>query len=314
LAVLTMKWISRRAFTLGATSLGVLGARARAAADFANAFDPVTSDRDLRSVLWSWTTPEQAAALRNDKVLFTRAESPTLGRGHLFTVLAQRDGRLARLLDGPQLAKGRFAWVNPWSTCLGFGNESWGTELLRLELKPTAWMAIVATSHDDLRVVDLRGREVAEAAVFASPQRVAGVFFINDQYRFTTGNQPCSSSFADTAGGTWREIYLGNLAQVSSWSLGTPLIRQRLDDDRALLAGFSTYLAKKSPGASPACGWSYRLMRQRWTTTQANPIGRYEASLALADRRYFPSAAGVERLASELRQRLFEPAPLLVNP
>ena len=72
--------ISRRTFALGAASLGITGARA--ATDFATAFDPVISEQDLRPVLWSWTTPEQVTALRKDRVLFTRAESPTLGRGH----------------------------------------------------------------------------------------------------------------------------------------------------------------------------------------------------------------------------------------
>ena len=242
--------ISRRTFAIGAASLGITFARAGATTDFASAFDPVTSEQDLRPVLWSWTTPEQVAELRKDRVLFTRVESPTLGRGHLFRVLGERQGKLARMFDGPLLAKGRFGWVNPWSTCLGFGNEAWGTELLRIELAPTAWMGVVATSHDDLHVVDLKGKEIAEAEVLASPRRVAGIFFINNQFRFSTGSG-CNSSFADSASGTWREVYLGNLAQVASWSVGTHAIRQRLDDDRSLLAAFSSYLVAKKAARVP---------------------------------------------------------------
>jgi hypothetical protein len=102
-------------------------------------FDPVNDNDAPRRVLYTWTTSEQVAELRRRPVLLTRASSPTLGVGYLFTLLGERAARgdaLARRLLDPRLAKGRFAWANPWATCKGVTGEDYGAELLRVVLKP----------------------------------------------------------------------------------------------------------------------------------------------------------------------------------
>ena len=72
------------------------------------AFAPVSANAAPPSVVWSWTTEEQATELRRDRILFTRESSPTLGRGHLFDLLDARaangDAAAARLI-GVELAK-----------------------------------------------------------------------------------------------------------------------------------------------------------------------------------------------------------------
>jgi hypothetical protein len=42
----------------------------------------------FRRILYSWTTPEQVAELRANRVLFTRTERPGKGPGYAFTALA----------------------------------------------------------------------------------------------------------------------------------------------------------------------------------------------------------------------------------
>lgn len=118
------------------------------------AFAPVAANAPPPSVVWSWTTAEQVAELRRDRILFTRESSPALGRGHLFDILdaraAKGDAAAARLV-GVELAKGRFGWTNPWATVRGATtSESYGRELLAITMKPDTWYARVLTSREEL--------------------------------------------------------------------------------------------------------------------------------------------------------------------
>jgi hypothetical protein len=83
--------------------------------------------RVARRQLFSWTTPEQAAALRQDRILFSRSERPGLGPGYAFEVIRQigkfpsasEQGQLAAILGGALFEKARYAWPEPWATRMG---------------------------------------------------------------------------------------------------------------------------------------------------------------------------------------------------
>src|SRR6185503_699013 len=134
--------VDRRTFAgslaAAAAWLGFRTAQAAAPTPASFSFDPVSPSNPVRRVLWSWTTKEQAAELRAGAPLFTRSESPGLGRGTLFHWLDEQQGVEAKLLREERFTKGRYAWVNPWAIASGFAGEDYGTELLRIELEPEA--------------------------------------------------------------------------------------------------------------------------------------------------------------------------------
>ena len=280
-------------------------------------FAPVRNDAPPPVIVWSWTTPEQAAEVRAGKVLFTVESSPTMGRGYLFDVLQQRadagDAVAARLV-GPELLKGRFGWSNPWATVRGATDgESYGLELLAITMKRDTLYARVTASGGDITFVDGAGKDVASDAALAAYDRVGGILFHND----VDSNKVCGTLGvigSGSGGGAmiYREIYLGNEAQIASFSHRTQDILDAITKSQADLVALRDALQQ---AATTTLQWQCRAsLEWAFGAPPSSSVDRYLASLAFATPLYTPTAANLSALVAELEKARFVPDPFVLTP
>jgi hypothetical protein len=281
-------------------------------------FEPQMFDsaRLARRELFSWTMDEQAAELRRDQVLFTRSERPGMGPGYAFTVIAQlaldatesERAQLASLLGGDLFAKARFAWSEPWATRMGWPGEDYGNNLLRIVLKPEAWVVVVRAG--DLSVFDLQNQPVSLTDALANPTRLGAIFFERDA---SAGGPFCGGSFISGSNG-YREFILGNLAMVEEWSLGTQQIKDRLSANIQQLTSFLQRI-RVCPLTSGMPEWNSNVVCDwdRASTDLSEQIA-YERSLAIPSDNYLPLPAQLATMIETLQGDLFELDPLVVNP
>jgi hypothetical protein len=263
-----------------------------------------------RRTLYSWTTAEQAAELRADPVLLTRTETAGLGRGYAFTAidaLAARgtaaENQLLAKLSGELFVKVRFAWPNAWATRMGWPGEDYGDQLLRIVLKPEAWIVIVSDGVG-IAVIDMNNQLVPVADALAHSERIGAVYFYK---RDVTG----LGSFQSCSGG-YREFIVGNEAMIEEWSLGTEEIAERIRADAALIDDFLGDVRAMPPSVDPAtfnqdtvCGWD---------NPASDEVSRYERALSIPSEYYAPLPEALANLSQTLQDSLFDPDPLIVRP
>ena len=289
--------------------------------------DPVFSAQVVSSrlpavrELFSWTTDEQAAALRSDQVLFSKSEQEGAGPGYAFTYLSQfvsnapdpeqqgQEGELARLLgNGDLFAKKRYAWSEPWATRLGWPGEEYGDNLLRIVLKPEAWVVVV--DNGQLTVFGLDNMQVAISDALAHPERIGAILFVRGA---SAGGPLCNSSFSGGSNG-YREYILGNLGMVEEWSIGTQQIRDRLQANITDLTRFFGQM-RSCPVVTTAQQWNTAVVCS-WSQepSASDEIFTYEQALAIPSQNYLPVPAQIAAIIETLQGDLFEPDPLVVNP
>jgi len=262
--------------------------------------------------LYSWTTDEQVAELRAGTELFSRSERPGMGRGLLFTELAAvaagttPDSALANVLVNETFAKVRFAWPNPWATLLGFPGETYGNQLLRIELKADAWIA--RFNRGVLDVVDADNRPVPLEMALANPKRIGAIFH---ESRAVAGTSDCYSGTFSHSGVGFREFALGNIEMVERWSLATPDITERLDHDLTELKAFEAQvpcltIASNWPGAL-GCDWEGPVNRD-------SVLSNYEFALGLPNELYLPNPENIAALIATLEMSMPTGEPLIVTP
>jgi hypothetical protein len=261
-------------------------------------------------VLYSWTTAEQAAELRQDHVLLTRTETAGLGRGYAFTSIDELAARgdapenhLLTKLSEELFTKVRYAWPNAWATRMGWPGEDYGDQLLRIVLKPNAWIMVVS-DRVGIAVIDLDNHLVPIADAVAQSERIGAVYFYK---RDITGN----GSF-ETCSGGYREFIVGNEAMVEEWSLGTAQIRDQISADATLIERFMTDTRDMPPGIAPKAFNQYAVCS--WDGSAQSELDGYVHALSIPSEYYAPLPAELAALADTLRQSLFEPDPLTVKP
>ena len=269
-----------------------------------------------RRILFSWTTDEQAAELRRDQVLFTRSERPGLGPGYAFNIVQQlaqdqtlpERAQLASLLGGELFAKARYAWSEPWATRMGWPGEDYCGNLLRIVLKPEAWVAKVM--NGDLSVVDLQNQPVSLTAALANPERVGAIFYEKDAF---AGGPSCNGSFISGSNG-YREFVVGNLAMVEEWSIGTQQIHDRLSANIEQLTSFLERI-RGCPVTNGARQWNLTVVCQ-WNSSGAQPteLSTYQQALAIPSDNYLAVPERIAAMIETLQGDLFELDPLVVNP
>lgn len=273
----------------------------------------------LPQVFYSWTTREEIEALRRDQVLFA-AEQAQKDRGYAFTFIAglaadsnrPSSQAAAKIVSGELFANSRHAWPNPWATRRGWPGEEQGDQLVRIELKASAWVARV--THGTLEVVDLAGVKVSDADLAQSPERIGAIFFVKD---WEAGGPACGTArnnlAMDIGGVGYREFILGNEAMVEQWSIGTSIILDRLVADAALL---SQFLERIRP-CSPFQGGQFNLTAScAWEGANAGSTGDetpYLNSLSLPSE-YYASTGEIAKTIDMLSAELFEPDPLVIRP
>lgn len=273
-------------------------------------------NRAARREFYSWTTAEQARELRSDRVLFSKSETAGLGPGYAFTYLAQlamtspssEQAQLAQTLGGPLFEKKRYAWIEPWATRLGWPGEDYGDQLLRMVLKPEAWLVVMRGGM--LRVLDGNDTEVPLAEALANPRRIGAILYVKDA---ANGGPRCGGSFIDGGNG-YREFILGNLEMIEEWSLGTSAIRERLSANIAQLQRFFE-LVRNCPVSLSPSQWNIDVVCT-WDQSAApsDEISAYQRALAIPSANYLPSPATLASLIETLQSDLFDPDPLLVTP
>jgi hypothetical protein len=278
---------------------------------------PLLADQAMKNVgsqrvFFSWTTEEQVDELRAGADLFSRSERPGKGRGQLFDTLAQiaatpgnPGAKLAEVLGTEVFAKQRYAWTNPWATLLGFPGESYGDQLLQIELEPDAWIAEVDV-NGVVSVVDANNDPVSVEAALQTPERVGAIFHMAPGDDTKTH---CGTFSAGAVG--YREFALGNLAMVKRWSLATPEIEERLRKDSAVLQALSKELACLDVPSD----WLDRLSCD-WDGSHGGEgaLENYGQSLALPSELYRPIPENLEALVAALEASLPTGSPLVVIP
>jgi hypothetical protein len=265
-------------------------------------------------LFYSWTTDDQVAELRAGGPLFSRSESPGKGRGVAMTQLAAYaaagtlpEQTLAGQLASTVFAKLRFSWTNPWATLLGWPGETYGNQLLQVELKPEAWIAFF-DAHG-LSVYDNQSKLVDIQTALASPERIGAIYFQSS----TDANSGYCGTFSQ-GGVAFREFVLGNIGMVRRWSLATPDIAQRLNDDITKLQAFEKYLdclqveAQATWTANLTCAWSEDNYRN------GGALEDYGFALGIPSELYWPSPANIDALIAALQASMPTGDPLVVNP
>lgn len=281
-----------------------------------------------RRELYSWTTDAQAAALRMDQTLFVDMSDPALGRGYAFTAIHQIalsaaaqapdagpdagqvpvQAQLAAALSGTLFEKPRYAWPEPWATRMGWPGEDYGGQLLRIVLKPEAWLAIVKGGV--ISVVDLDNNPVPDADALASPERIGAIFYWRDA---NSGGPQCGSFFS--GGNGYREFIVGNLSMIEEWSIGTQAIRDRLSANIDRLTQFLTNI-RSCPVTTDLTTWNESVVCQ-WDSSLGEPsndLTSYAHALAIPSQNYLAAPLQLAAMIETLQGDLFEPDPLVVTP
>ncbi len=258
-------------------------------------FHVVTESNYAQRVLYSWTTVEQIAELRSERRALVRtAQSTAPGQQPSpFNrwLLAHEAGssaqaQLARtLLQDPVLRHRRYAWTVPYATSLGLGPRSYGTALVRLQLRADAWWVKLdpASVGAEFSAVDAQQHPVPLMALFASPQRIAGIYHVRDR---DAGRVP------------YREYILCNEAMIERWSVGTREIADEVAAETQLLST----LARNH---SPQQRWSIR----PWRALGPDPgeLEQYIATLAFDTPAYHWEPRALARMIGALA--LYDPTP-----
>ncbi len=257
----------------------------------------------INNRFYSWTTPEQAAELRATRKLFSREERPGLGPGYLMSELTRLSYRDPAAKAAASLTLGRYAWTHAWSTAAGFLGEEYGGELIEIIVGPDAQFVHFESLRNAVRVVDPSGRDVP-----LDPARVVGATHFNETARGTFGG--CGYAPGSQLCAPYREVYLGNPAQIASWSLGTAALRDVIAADIAKLRVFAAAFPE-APFEDDAT-WT-RGVLQAMREKVAKPES-YVAQLAFGDPVYRDLAPRTRALIAILESRLFEPTnPLVVT-
>lgn len=283
----------------------------------------VRRDAPVRGVLYTWTTRAQTEELRARPVLLTRETTDAGGRSRFDEALAREPGAAARLLQEPGRRARRFAWPLPWATVMGWDGAGWGTDLVRVELRPEAITAVFSPG-EPWTFLDREGGEVPESAVLAAPERLAVVYHV----------APAS---AERPG--FREFVIVGEKMIAEWSLGTEEIRATIAADAELLARAAEKIdalrglaaarcasegaascpeAELPEGPDALAAWSGRLIAGPWARAPAERdallADLYAACLAVPGAPYVATGADLRAIAEKLRGLAGQPPPLVVTP
>jgi len=263
------------------------------------AADVVDDRRFARSVFYTWTTTDQIDDLRASRQLLVRDESPVSGASYLDQILhglAQHGDPLATTLYTTSFAKMRFAWVTPWPTRAGWPKESYGDQLIRVTLKPEAWIVSVSTATGRFEVHDLADQVVPIDAARNQPSRIAAIYFVSDATQPPAPNVlPPTTSF--------REYALCNEAMIATWEVGTTRVAREVGEAAATVDAVVRYVETEHPIVvdKVASAWSNARVTD-------DPIAAYHAALALDSPLYVLEAAPLRALAAMLRATPRPPA------
>lgn len=260
----------------------------------------VHDDAFARAILYTWTTAEQAAALRRSRRLLVAGADqgePSPFVRALRRLAARGDADAALLLDHPGLARRRYAWPSPFATVLGLGARRYGDVLVRIELDRGAVLALFRpAAAAPFAFVDMSGRPVDPADARADPGRIAAVYHVRDG--------PDDEI-------AFREYVVINESRVAAWSLSTPELDADVDAELAVIEQLRTgpfgHLPRDAVVAPAAPAWAAAPARP-------TALDRWHAALAFDNLRYRPTPGNLADIVAALRARDRAGPPLTVRP
>jgi hypothetical protein len=275
--------------------------------------------REAQQVVWSdvfysWTTDEELDELRANPVLLTRSEANDGAHTTLSAAvgaLGDQGVALAEVLTGGAFEKGRYAWTNAWAMRQGWPGESYGNRLLRIVLKPEAW--IVLLYQNQFSVTDMSGNSIELGAALGSPERIAAVYYVNSG----EGDLDlCGPPQRDgCATGTYREYFINNEKMVKEWSFDTKEILDELHDSIDFV---EIMRDQTEPGPSPtmaSCDFTRDAFCTWYRQFAGNKPGdEYLFGLALTNEYYRRTTSNLDDLHDALKDSLFEPDPFVHEP
>jgi hypothetical protein len=287
-------------------------------------FDDAPHNRVLRQAVYTWTTAEQLAILRQTDVLFQRDERPGMGPGALFSALALAPIRRPELasivadLRGPKFSKGRYAWINTWGASAGYQGESYGNELITMRLRPEAlFLQLWSTGPQSAELgdlVELTNAKYTGPVTEAVRARVAGVYFVNQvEGEYGTYNYGCGTPTVTPISG-YREVFVGNADMLAQCAAHTQEVQDTMWRDINRLTALAPVLGTGDFDLHE-CAWTRRMRDVVWTrqTSPVDALDDYESSLCFLDTPYRPTTANLQALAQTLQNRIPTGAPYLKN-
>jgi hypothetical protein len=263
----------------------------------------VSDDDFYRPILYTWTSPSSIAAVRDSRqLLVATATSGAFMSPFNRTLLrmARRPGAgqaMARaLLDDPRLARRRYAWPAPFATVMGIGDRTYGTALIRIELRADAWIGrFDPFDVIPFRFVDAAGQTVALTDVLATPERVAAIFHVRTEARQAV---------------KFREYVVCNEAMVASWSIATDVIAAEVAAERELLRTVRDPMQQVRMSdlrSSAITAWPHGPQNRSW-------LALWHAALAFDNDRYRPDRTRLEAIDHALAD--YDPAgsPITITP
>lgn len=227
----------------------------------------VADDDFYRRVVYTWTPADSIANLRSTKKLLVA----TAGSGEFMSPFNQalasaaaEGDRIAMVLTAkPTLIRRRYAWPAPFATVMGLGKRTYGTALIRIELRPEAWIGRFDPAGPVWSFVDAAGTPITERDVLATPDRIGAVFHVR-----TDAPDP------------FREYVVTNEAMIATWSVGTPEIRHEVETEIATLCALRDRMAgvpyaETELPATPH--WGHIDPEALWPATLAFDTTRYRA-------------------------------------
>lgn len=240
-----------------------------------------------RSVLYTWTTTEQIEALRAGGRLLHRTHSPKHGESRFDQTLKAhpRDGLSSWLLKAQNRFR-RFAWPYPWATLMGWPDENYGTQLLRIELAPCMTARLRTLAVERMNSTRNRPESIHNAWSNHQPrQRVGAVYHEHD-----TQYSPPQNSFMPW-GSQLREYVLFSERHVARFSHGDPAclaaIRADIDLLEQVKANLDRFAADTTESGFPK---QVRTAADEWA-----------ANLALCNGSYTPRASVINVILGRLR-------------
>ena len=263
--------------------------------------------RPTAQVLYSWTNQEDEDALRGGDPLIEPESAEVESRGfaldQLFAwALGHPDSIEAALT--PRFDGARGAWPHPWAARIQPGGEDAGARLIRIALKPDAWVARLARHGEVVEIYDTYQGDVTFEQAAETPERIALIYFLN---LGEEANLTCGSTETRAQGEGYRQFIVGNQDMLESYEVGSELVLQELMNDATAL---SQYLELIRPcpatvfepfATNVICNWGYT----------GDP---FMEVLTYPGDAYRPTAAHVADLIELLEDSLFEPDPYVVQP
>ncbi|MBI3510756.1 MAG: hypothetical protein HY064_08830 [Bacteroidetes bacterium] len=260
-----------------------------------------------RKEFYTWTTPEQIEALRGGEEILSRSISPKNGPSNYDLVLSDSiydTIKTARLLRETRYAKKRFAWTSAWPTVMGWENEKYGDQLLKITLKDSAIIVAFTPYCDTIfRYEDCYGNKLDENFVLNHSERIAAVYFAGQKTGDKTGvrgtyGKPMRMHNVQIQ---YREYVICHEAMIVSLEYGTDKIKNEMQEEIGALSDLENYLIQPKNGNK----FYYGYVGTNYCYSNYSPgsvYGSYSNSIAFTNDYYLFKAERMKAISAAMNK------------